>query len=64
VPQLVERVWPGERMLAEAGADRVYAAISMLRKHAPGVVVREGDGYRIAPGLDVAIATDAYPARA
>ncbi len=47
---LLEAGWPGERPLAEAGANRVYVALTRLRSLGlRDVVERFEDGYRIAP---------------
>lgn len=57
VAELVARVWPGEKMIASAGANRVYAATAMLRK-LPGlrdVLESDARGYRIAPEIDVVV---------
>jgi len=62
VNDLVERVWPGEKMLASAGANRVYAATALLRKQ-PGlrdVVQSDASGYRIAPEVDVLVFRERY----
>ncbi len=62
VTDLVARVWPDERMLPTAGANRVYAAISTLRKAGDlaDLIVREADGYRLAPGLETSVWRDDY----
>ncbi len=64
VGELVARVWPDERMLPTAGANRVYAAISTLRKagDVPDLIVREAEGYRLAPGFEIAVWRDQYRA--
>jgi tetratricopeptide (TPR) repeat protein len=57
VTEILARVWPGEKMLLEAGANRVYAAAALLRKQ-PGlrdVIQSEGAGYRLAPQVDVLV---------
>ena len=47
---LLEVGWPGERPLAEAGANRVYVALTRLRAMGlRDVFDRFEDGYRIAP---------------
>ena len=64
VSELVARVWPDERMLPTAGANRVYAAISTLRKagDVPELIVRDAEGYRLAPGVEIALWRDRYQA--
>jgi hypothetical protein len=48
--ELLDAGWPGETMAPEAGANRVYAAISRLRNMGlRGAIERHDDGYRIAP---------------
>lgn len=48
--ELLDAGWPGETMLPEAGANRVYAAISRLRNMGlRGSIERHDEGYRIAP---------------
>lgn len=45
-PDLVASGWPGERMLARAGATRVYTAIATLRRLGlRDLLVRDGGGY-------------------
>jgi hypothetical protein len=52
--ELLEAGWPGENLLADAGANRVYAAIKRLRNMGlRGVIERHGDGYRIGPHASV-----------
>lgn len=47
---LLEAGWPGERPLPEAGANRVYVALTRLRAMGlRDVVERFDDGYRLAP---------------
>lgn len=51
---LLEAGWPGERPLAEAGANRVYVALTRLRALGlRDVVERFEDGYRIAPRTEL-----------
>ncbi|MBN8611598.1 MAG: helix-turn-helix domain-containing protein [Deltaproteobacteria bacterium] len=46
---LLEAGWPDEKVLPDAGANRVYAAIKRLRNMGlRGVIERRDDGYRIA----------------
>lgn len=48
--ELLEAGWPGEQLVADAGANRVYAAIKRLRNMGlRGVIERHDDGYRVAP---------------
>jgi hypothetical protein len=54
VTEIVARVWPGQRLLPEAAADRVYAAIGWLRRAGLGdVLVSRGDGYALAPEVEI-----------
>jgi MoxR-like ATPase len=56
VDDLVARGWPGERVLGEAGANRVYVALTTLRKLGlRDLLQRTGDGYYLPPGADVTI---------
>ncbi len=46
VEALVGAGWPGERVLATAGAERVYAAVATLRRLGlRGFLVQQGEGY-------------------
>ncbi|NUO49108.1 MAG: tetratricopeptide repeat protein [Polyangiaceae bacterium] len=48
IDTLVAAGWPGEKVLAAAGAERVYAAIATLRRLGlRGVIAQEADGYLI-----------------
>ncbi|MEJ7729473.1 MAG: hypothetical protein WKG00_09670 [Polyangiaceae bacterium] len=54
VPELVEHGWPGEKVQAEAGADRVYMALSTLRKMGlRAVIVSRDDGYLLDPRVEL-----------
>lgn len=54
VDALVAAGWPGERMIAKAGATRVYTAIASLRRLGlRELLVRESRGYRLRE--DVAV---------
>lgn len=47
---LLEAGWPGERPVAEAGANRVYVALTQLRRMGlRDVIERSEHGYRLAP---------------
>jgi hypothetical protein len=51
IPELLEIGWPGERPMAEAGANRVYVALTHLRRMGMrGVIERHEGGYRFVPG--------------
>jgi predicted ATPase/Tfp pilus assembly protein PilF len=51
---LVAAGWPGEIVAADVGADRVYTALSTLRKLGlKSALQNRGDGYRIDPDLAV-----------
>lgn len=52
VETLIARGWPGERVLASAGAERVYAAVATLRKLGlRDVLLRQDDGYLLDPKI-------------
>jgi hypothetical protein len=52
VDTLILAGWPGERMLARAGATRVYTAIASLRKLGlRDVLLSVEHGYMLAPGV-------------
>jgi len=54
VSDLLEYGWPGERVQPEAGADRVYMALSTLRKLGlRSALLSRDDGYLIDPTLPV-----------
>lgn len=54
---LLEIGWPGERPIREAGMNRVYVAVSNLRKLGlRDGLQRDGEGYRIDPRLVVRFA--------
>ena len=57
VYDLLESGWPGENVSPEAGAHRVYVAISRLRQLGLGdVLARTDEGYSLQPDLDVRVA--------
>ncbi len=46
IPRLVAAGWPGERVLADAGTERVYTAVATLRKLGlKGLLLQRDDGY-------------------
>ncbi len=52
VDELLEAGWPGERPLPEAGSNRVWVAISTLRKLGLGEILQRWDGgYRLDPAV-------------
>ncbi|MFO0749671.1 MAG: tetratricopeptide repeat protein [Myxococcota bacterium] len=54
VDDVLEAGWPGERMHAESGMNRVYVAVATLRQLGlKDVIVREEDGYRFVPDARV-----------
>jgi hypothetical protein len=60
VEALVTAGWPGERMLARAGATRVYTAIASLRRLGlRDVLLSTDQGYLLAPGLPLELAIKA-----
>ncbi len=54
VHQLLDAGWPGERVLPEAGANRVYTAIRHLRNMGmKDVLVTRDGGYLLAPDVTI-----------
>lgn len=54
LPELVAAGWPGEVMTFASGANRVHVALTKLRKLGlRELLVRDGGGYRLAPGIEV-----------
>jgi hypothetical protein len=50
VHELVKVGWPGERILVDAGLNRVYVALTHLRKRGLNrILERHAGGYRLAP---------------
>jgi hypothetical protein len=53
---LIEAGWPGERIVAGAGAERVYAAVATLRRLGlRGIVLQKDDGYLLSPEYPLVI---------
>lgn len=53
---LVSEVWPDESLIRRSGRNRLYVALSALRKAGlSSVIERTPDGYRITPRVDVEI---------
>jgi tetratricopeptide (TPR) repeat protein len=53
---LVEAGWPGERIVAGAGAERVYAAVATLRRLGlRGVILQKGEGYLLSPEVPLVL---------
>ena len=51
---LLEAGWPGERVLPEAGANRVYVAVATLRKLGlRDLLLSRDDGYLLDPAVDL-----------
>jgi hypothetical protein len=60
VDDLLEAGWPGERPLPEAGSNRVWVAISTLRKLGLGESLQRWDGgYRLDPAVPCRIESGA-----
>jgi hypothetical protein len=58
VSELVEAGWPGESLIFEAAANRVYVALSSLRKLGLGGVIERCDGgWRLTPSTVVRVET-------
>jgi hypothetical protein len=56
VDDLLEAGWPGERVLREAGASRVYVALGTLRKLGlRDVILSTGNGYLLDPRIEVLV---------
>ncbi|MDI1442654.1 tetratricopeptide repeat protein [Polyangium sp. 6x1] len=56
VAALIEAGWPGERILASAGAERVYAAVATLRRLGlQGVIQQKAGGYLLSPEYPVVL---------
>jgi predicted ATPase len=54
IADLVSFGWPGERVLPDAGAERVYTAVATLRKLGlKNVLLRRDDGYLLDPELSL-----------
>lgn len=52
--ELLAEGWPGERVLARSGANRVYVALTTLRKLGlRGAIIRTKRGYLLDPELEV-----------
>lgn len=58
---MVEAGWPGERLVADSSANRVYVAVATLRKLGLRALLerREG-GYRLAPRAGITCRDDAF----
>ncbi len=53
---LLEYGWPGERVMAEAGASRVYVALATLRKLGlRGLLVSRDGGYLLDPDVQLVV---------
>lgn len=54
IAHLVAAGWPGERVLAEAGRERVYTAIATLRRLGlKGLLLQQDDGYLFDASIDL-----------
>jgi len=54
LPELREAGWPGERMLPDAASNRIYVAMTHLRKLGlKGWLKRSDEGYFLDPALPV-----------
>ncbi|MBI1945789.1 MAG: AAA family ATPase [Deltaproteobacteria bacterium] len=62
VEALVAAGWPGERIIPRAAANRVYVALTALRKLGlAGLLVRTADGYLLDPAVAVVTRDDEPP---
>ena len=56
LPELLAAGWPGENPSHEAGLNRVYVALSSLRKMGLRELLHSGDdGYQLEPRVVVSI---------
>lgn len=54
IARMVEQGWPGERVLPEAGTERVYTAVATLRKLGlRKLLLQRDDGYLLDPGVSI-----------
>ncbi|MBL8788006.1 MAG: hypothetical protein JNJ59_24135, partial [Deltaproteobacteria bacterium] len=59
VDTLIAMTWPGEKMLREAGTNRIYVAINNLRGTGlREVIERTEDGYRLSPETHLEMARE------
>ncbi len=57
--EIREAVWPGEKMLETSARNRVYVAISNLRKMGIGEMLqRKDDGYALDPDLTLEVSSE------
>lgn len=62
VEALIAAGWPGERILPRAAANRVYVAVTALRKLGlAGLLVRTRDGYLLDPAVEISTGDDEPP---
>lgn len=62
VEALIAAGWPGERILPRAAANRVYVALTALRKLGlAGLLVRTRDGYLLDPAVEISTGDDEPP---
>lgn len=59
--ELIGYGWPGERVIEQAGLDRVYAVIATLRRLGLRSVLLEREGYLLDPRLDISHASSPVP---
>jgi hypothetical protein len=63
IARLVEGGWPGERVLREAGTERVYTAVATLRRLGlRRLLLRKDDGYLLDPEVDLVRTSARSPA--
>ncbi|MFT3776011.1 MAG: tetratricopeptide repeat protein [Minicystis sp.] len=54
IPELIACGWPGERILPEAGTERVYTAVATLRKLGlRKLLLQRDDGYLLDPDVGI-----------
>jgi predicted ATPase len=62
IPHLIACGWPGERILPEAGTERVYTAIATLRKLGlRKLLLQRDDGYLLDPSVSLVRAASNAP---
>ncbi len=58
--ELIERLWPGEKLIARSASNRLHVAISGLRKVGLGdLIIRDRVGYRLSEEVTVLFADPA-----
>jgi hypothetical protein len=59
VDDVLRTAWPGEQLLFDAARNRVYVAVSTLRRSGlRDVLLSDGDGYLLDPRISVRVLSD------